>query len=44
LFLAPNIGVVIVLFHSTLNFGKADTPDCTIACAMNEPLPTPIGN
>jgi hypothetical protein len=32
------------LFHSTLNFGKADTPDCMIACAMNEAVSTPIGN
>jgi hypothetical protein len=39
-----NIGAVIVLFHSTLNFGKDDTPDCMIACAMSEPVPTPIGN
>jgi hypothetical protein len=44
LFPALNIGVVTVLFHSTLNFGKDDTPDCMIACAMSEPVPTPIGN
>jgi hypothetical protein len=44
LFRALNIGVAIELFHSILNFGKDDTPDCMIACAMSEPVPTPIGN